>query len=512
MMLSSLVHSIHPQSRVSSTPKDVVTISTSPIPGHTMDAFLREVRGIFEKPLDPHTLYDMSAKLQEEFREKLRDSNICMLPSYHHTLPTGHERGTFLALDVGGSTFRIALVQLTGKDTWKNGMHIKRIRSNVISKQVRDLKGQAFFDWMADRIQEMLEEDGHEADSGDAPLLMGLAWSFPIEETSERGGSILAMGKGFMATHGVEGQDLCGLLMRSCRLKGLNVQLRTIVNDSSATLLSQAYRDASTCLSLILGTGTNAAIHLPVSALAHSKFGDRPQTWHDAATHVLVNSELSMSGGHVWSASRWDDELNRMHSLPGFQPLEYKVSGRYLGEIVRLILMEAIEQCSLFDGRIPERLDEPYALDTGTIAVFESDSSTNLAAACASFQQHHPLHSGPPALADLRFIKQVTTLVSSRAAAYLATAIHALWSTRLSSEGIKPDEAGHVTIACNGTVMERYPGFRERCQGMLDRLTGISGAHEKVTLEMARESSIFGAAVAVACMEETSDKVLDAPN
>lgn len=47
--------------------------------------------------------------------------------------------------------------------------------------------------------------------------------------------------------------------------------------------------------------------------------------------------------------------------------------------------------------------------------------------------------------------------------------------------------------------MEKYPDFRSRCQAYLDQLVVLSGAGERaVTIEMAPESSIFGAAVAAA--------------
>ena len=146
----------------------------------------------------------------------------------------------------------------------------------------------------------------------------------------------------------------------------------SIVNDASATLLSRAYEDDSTRLALILGTGTNAAVHLPVSALAHSKFGDRPQSWHDKADHVLVNTELSMFGKNILPTTRWDDYLNITHTRPDFQPFEHLISGRYLGEIIRLILLEAIGTAGLFNGEIPDKFSEPYSLDTGIIAVIES--------------------------------------------------------------------------------------------------------------------------------------------
>lgn len=471
----------------------------------SMEDFREEVRGLFEASLETDRLLAISQQLQHECRERLAKSDISMLPSYQHTLPSGHELGDFLALDVGGSTFRIALVRLTGKSKpGSDGLQIRRIRSFTIDEQIRMLKGQAFFDWMAERIGDMLGEYNNTTANGTAKakLLMGLAWSFPVEQTSPRTGRLLAMGKGFFATHGVEGQDLSELIMRSCSQRGLNVEMRAIVNDGTATLLSQAYRDPTTRMSLILGTGTNAGVYLPVGALGSGKFGDRPNTWFEAADHVLVNTELSMVGKCCLPVTKWDDWLNAKHPLPDFQPLEYLITGRYLGEIVRLILIEAIESAGLFGGTIPDHMDAAYTFDSRILAAFESDSTTGLEKARAAFLQAHPMRS-PPRLSELEFVRDIARMVSKRAAAYLASALHALWKVRTESEGLAPGEATHVTIACNGTIVEKYPGYRDLCQRHLDDLCVASGASRgAVTLKMAPESSIFGAAVAVACMED----------
>ena len=67
----------------------------------SMEEFTAEVRALFEQPLDLGRLLQYSGELQSEYTERLQSSNISMLPSYQHTLPTGFEKGDFLALDVG---------------------------------------------------------------------------------------------------------------------------------------------------------------------------------------------------------------------------------------------------------------------------------------------------------------------------------------------------------------------------------------------------------------------------
>jgi hexokinase len=180
------------------------------------------------------------------------------------------------------------------------------------------------------------------------------------------------MGKRFLAADGLLGQDLGDLIQNSCMKRGLNVRLDAIVNDSAATLLSKAYLDSTTRFGLILGTGVNAAVHLPVHLFSRSKFGVRPSEWHESAKHVVVNTELSMFGAGILPSTKWDVALRAVHPMPSFQPLEHFVSGGYLGEIVRRVLIEGIETAGLFGGVVPPSLEVEYSLDTETLSHIES--------------------------------------------------------------------------------------------------------------------------------------------
>ena len=132
----------------------------------------------------------------------------------------------------------------------------------------------------------------------------------------------------------------------------------------------------------------------------------------------------------------------------------------------------------------------------------ELDESKMRINAIALFQSLHLL-SKPPSYDDIQFVRQVSQLVSHRAAAFLAAGIHSLWTLRIQSEGLTPAQAGRMAIGCNGSVIEKYPSFRGLCQSHLDELTTASGADkDSINLEVAVESAIFGAAVAVCCLEE----------
>lgn len=43
--------------------------------------------------------------------------SVKMLPSYVRTIPNGTEQGNYLALDLGGTNFRVILVRLIAKES-----------------------------------------------------------------------------------------------------------------------------------------------------------------------------------------------------------------------------------------------------------------------------------------------------------------------------------------------------------------------------------------------------------
>lgn len=175
-MLPSLLHSVLPSLSSRKRARDALRTYD-----RTMDDLLREIQRLFEAPLESAKLQQMSIELRRQFAPKLQDSPICMLPSYNNTLPNGLEKGTYLALDLGGSTFRIALVELNGRQPGAKNMRIVTMKSFKIDEKVRQRRGTDFFDWMAEKIQQALADPKLQKSTGARSFPMGLAWSFPVE-------------------------------------------------------------------------------------------------------------------------------------------------------------------------------------------------------------------------------------------------------------------------------------------------------------------------------------------
>ena len=140
------------------------------------------------------------------------------------------------------------------------------------------------------------------------------------------------------------------------------MQIHALMNDTEATLLTRAYENPSTSLSLIWGTGVNAAMMLPVATVAE-KLKGRAAEWSEGAQMVLVNTEASMLGAGVLPLSQVDRELDAESDHPGFQPLEQMTGGRYLGEITRRFMLAGAQNGVIFDGAVPQSLQSLYELE-----------------------------------------------------------------------------------------------------------------------------------------------------
>ncbi|TMW53099.1 hypothetical protein DOY81_001827 [Sarcophaga bullata] len=91
--------------------------------------------------------------------------------TYVQSLPTGCETGKFLALDLGGTNFRVLLIQLEGANKFEQESQIFEIPDHILVGPGKDL-----FDHIADCLARFLKSMNL-SDSEEFPL--GFTFSFP---------------------------------------------------------------------------------------------------------------------------------------------------------------------------------------------------------------------------------------------------------------------------------------------------------------------------------------------
>ena len=101
------------------------------------------------------------------------DSSVKCFPTYVTRLPTGNEQGRFLALDLGGTNFRVLLVEIGDNRSFS-------MESKVFSipKDIMTGSGDQLFDHIAKCLDEFVEENELEGES----LPLGFTFSFPCKQ------------------------------------------------------------------------------------------------------------------------------------------------------------------------------------------------------------------------------------------------------------------------------------------------------------------------------------------
>lgn len=481
-----------------------LTLSPSTSVLDSEDSALQHALYAFSRSVDPPQLGAHAAALSADFEQALREGlALSMLPN-HSILPTGDEHGDFLVVDLGGSTLRVAVISVAPPQA---GARKDRIRIVVLRKwtvdDTRKTVDGGFFAWIAARVAETLAQQSVLAGRG--PLAAGITWLFPLQATSHNLGNVLHMGKGYVVLDAVSGRDLNALVTEALAALGIAVQVRLIVNDSLAVYAAAAFLDATTQMAMVLGTGLNMCCQLDLAGLPAAK-------QVAGELRVLLNTETSLFGASLVApfATAYDAAIDarfasalafRPHmelDLAGaiFQPSELLTSGRYLPELVRLVLAELAAKGEVFGGiKNLAALHTPYAGITGQLVCFVSETEENSAIAgelaCSLGWDRAALTVG-----DVAAVKLVVDAVVRRAAYIVAAAVVACLQLLHRHNG--PFASRTVAIGYVGLVMEYFHVLRTAIAAYANGCPELVALGVHVELRPVSDSSLVGAAIGAA--------------
>jgi len=411
------------------------------------------------------------------------DSSLKMLPSFIDK-PKGNEKGEFLALDLGGTNFRVLTVKLDGK----GNVTVPAASKFAIPRKHMRGTGVALFDFIAGCIDTFLTENNIDRNKIHD---LAFTFSFPVEQTSIAAGRLIAWTKGFTAT-GVEGRDVIVLLNEALRRKDIRcIHVTVLANDTVGTLAAGSYSDPACDLGVIMGTGTNACYREALSNMEKLNVMDRNR-------HMIVNIEWG--NFDKVRLGVYDRSLDKASVNPGAMYLEKMVSGMYLGEIARLVLMDLIgrELIWVNETRAAQYFYERGSFKTEDMSLIEADKTDRLEDVALFFERNGISNIS---LGDKAQFKRLCGIVSSRAARLGAAALSAVLTW------IDPNLNHMHTVGIDGSLFEKYPGFGTKMTDVFKELYGEKS--EKIALVHSKDGSGRGAAIiaAVAASSERSPKI-----
>ncbi|CAH8516822.1 unnamed protein product [Schistosoma turkestanicum] len=403
------------------------------------------------------------------------ESSIKMFPSYVTKTPNGTETGNFLALDLGGTNYRVLSVNLEGK-----GKHPKiQERTYCIPAEKMTGSGKELFRYIAETLSDFLENNGIK----DKKFELGFTFSFPCVQKGLTHATLVRWTKGFSAD-GVEGCNVAKMLQDELDKLDLNVKCVAVVNDTVGTLASCALEDSKCAVGLIIGTGTNVAYIEDSSKVELMENKDEPE--------VVINTEWGAFGEKgeldIWR-TQFDKSLDKESLQPGKQLYEKMISGMYLGELVRYTLLYLIEEKLLFRGKVPESLKVRNSLLTRYLTDVERDPPHLLYNTYYMLTEDLSVPVVEPI--DNRIVRYVCEMVVKRAA-YLAGAGIACILRRINRS--------EVTVGVDGSLYKFHPKFCERMTDMIDKL---KPKNTRFCLRLSEDGSGKGAAaIAASCSRQ----------
>lgn len=268
--------------------------------------------------LDNEQLKGIAYAFREKVEEGLSKKNaeIQCIPTF--ILPKAADvKGRALVLDLGGTNYRVAIVDFTQEkpviypnNGWKKDMSVMKSPGYTREELFKEL---------ADLIVEIKREE---------EMPIGYCFSYPTESVPGGDAKLLRWTKGVDIRKMVGqfvGKPLLDYLNEKNKIKFTGVK---VLNDTIASLfagLTDKSYDAY--IGLIVGTGTNMATFIPADKIKKL----------DPAYSVegLIPVNLESGNFHPPFLTAVDDTVDAMSDSMGKQRFEKAVSGMYLGDILK---------------------------------------------------------------------------------------------------------------------------------------------------------------------------------
>lgn len=424
------------------------------------------------------TLHDEKMKqiilyIVHEMMEGLagRTSTIRMLPSYVYQVPPHKATGVYYALDLGGTNFRVLRVSLVC------GKVVASIESKFrIPEAALHSNAEVLFSFIARSVKAMMADKSPEDLTRRVPL--GFTFSFPVEQLSINAGKLIKWTKGFCTT-GVEGEEVVGLLQVALKKEQLEVDVVALCNDTVGTLVARYFQDEDAQVGVIIGTGFNAAyfehacnVTKDTAVVAHGE---------ELTVINMESGNFDSTSCYVLPVTKYDDEMDATTPNAHNQRLEKMVSGLYIGEIARRMLVDMASSGCL-PAALGTALAKPWSFEAQSMSAIAADTMPGVQ--CTRQMIARLTGVDVKDLSDLHMIRNCCQLVRNRAA-QLAGALSA-------APVLKMRVSGRATVAVDGSVYEKTPSFRKIYQ---DNITSVLGRESQTTVVSQRDGSGIGAAM-----------------
>lgn len=405
-------------------------------------------------------------------------SSLQMENTYLPELCDGSEEGDYLALDLGGTNFRVIFLRIkAGK------LESEEVQYYQVPEDVRLGEGEKLFDFLAECIHSFMES--RQLKGCNLPL--GFTFSFPMTQKGLDVGILVSWTKSFNCS-GVVGQDAVKMLNDAIHRRGdMQVDVIAVLNDTTGTLVQGAFVDHNCAIGLILGTGSNAC---------YIERADRIEKWegdHKNVKEVVIDIEWGAFGDNGvldFIKTDFDKEVDAKSLLVGSFTFEKHFAGKYLGEIVRCVLVTLAKHNLVFDGKPSEELLKHGAFTTRFVSLIDEDNLNGTDVNTVEALNELKLTFNKE---DITIVKYVCHLVSDRAAILVS-----ICTASILERMNRPE----CTVAIDGSLFKFHP----RLKSLMEMYISKMAPANKFKLMLAEDGSGKGAGLVAAIASRLKQK------
>ncbi|KAL8953499.1 MAG: hypothetical protein Q9222_000646 [Ikaeria aurantiellina] len=409
--------------------------------------------------------------------------SIPMNPTWVMGYPDGHETGTFLALDMGGTNLRVCEIILPEE---KGEFEIIQSKYRM-PEELKTGDSEELWEYIADCLQQFIEyhHEVEDLEQMDNRLPLGFTFSFPATQDFIDNGILQRWTKGFDIA-GVEGKDVAPLFEAALAKRKLPIKLGALINDTTGTLIASHYTDDTMQIGCIFGTGCNAAYMENCGSIPKIAHYNLPPDMP-----MAINCEYGAFDNELVVLPRtpFDVIIDADSPRPGQQAFEKMIAGLYLGELFRLVLVDLHDNknVKIFEGQDISKLRTAYSLDASFLSFIEEDPFENLSETGELFTRELSIKANKP---ELELCRRMAELIGTRAARLSACGVAAI---------CKKKNIQSCHVGADGSVFNKYPHFKARgAQALREILDWPKGKRDPVDIRAAEDGSGVGAALIAA--------------
>jgi hexokinase len=196
-----------------------------------------------------------------------------------------------------------------------------------------------------------------------------------------------------------------------------------------------------------------------------------------------------------------DAAVDRDSANPGHGLFEKLISGLYIGDVVRRVLVRIASETGLLGGRLLT-LDRLEFFDGAAVSRAFHDDSGDLGDIGALFADRAERET---TLYERQMVKDVCSTIATRSARLCAAAMAAVAAReRRGGDGGGDDTDDTVVISVDGSMFTKFPGYRGLVNAAIDEMRSATAeGHEEeavppIEITLADGSSVSGAAICAA--------------